>query len=57
MLAEKLVTAFAVPIHFNGLPKGVLLVGKRTNQPFLKSEQSAVLKAAKCLEEKMERGE
>ncbi|WP_428910612.1 GAF domain-containing protein [Niallia sp. Krafla_26] len=56
MLAEKLVTAFAVPIHFNSLPKGVLLVGKRTNQPFSKSEQRAVLKAAKYLEEKMVRG-
>lgn len=57
MLAEKLVTAFAVPIHFNSLPKGVLLVGKRTDQPFAKDEQAAVLQAAKCLEEKMVRGE
>ncbi|WP_338471556.1 GAF domain-containing protein [Niallia sp. XMNu-256] len=56
MLAEKLVTAFAVPIHFNSLPKGVLLVGKRTNHPFTKSEQTTVLKAAKYLEEKMDRG-
>ena len=56
MLAENLVAAFAVPIHFNGLPKGVLLVGKRTNQSFSKSEQSAVLKATKCLEEQIERG-
>jgi nitrogen regulatory protein A len=56
MLAEKLVTAFAVPIHFNSLPKGVLLVGKRTNQSFSKSEQMAVLKATKCLEEKIVRG-
>lgn len=56
MLAEKLVTACAVPIHFNSLPKGVLLVGKRTNHPFSKSEQLAVQKAAKCLEEKMVRG-
>jgi len=56
MLAEKLVAAFAVPIHFNGLPKGVLLVGKRTNQPFSKSKQSAVLKATKSLEEQIERG-
>ena len=57
MLAEKLVTAFAVPIHINSLPKGVLLVGKRTNQPFSKRDQSAVLKAAKELEAKMVRGE
>jgi signal transduction protein with GAF and PtsI domain len=56
MLAEKLVTAFAVPIHYNGLPKGVLLVGKRTNQSFSKSEQIAVLKSTKCLEEKIDRG-
>lgn len=56
MLAEKLMTAFAVPIHFNGLPKGVLLVGKRTNQPFSNSEQNAVLNAMKCLEEKIDRG-
>ena len=57
MLAEKLITAFAVPIHFNGLPKGVLLVGKRTNQSFSQNEQSAVLKATRCLEEQIERGE
>jgi nitrogen regulatory protein A len=56
MLAEKLVTAFAVPIHFNSLPKGVLLVGKRTNQSFSKGEQIAVLEATKCLEEKIVRG-
>ena len=56
MLAEKLITAFAVPIHFNGLPKGVLLVGKRTNQSFSQNEQMTVLKAAKCLEEQIERG-
>lgn len=56
MLAERLVTAFAVPIYFNSLPKGVLLVGKRINQPFSKSEQAAVLEAAKCLEGKMFRG-
>jgi nitrogen regulatory protein A len=57
MLAEKLVAAFAVPIHFNDLPKGVLLVGKRTNQSFSQNEQSAVLKATRCLEEQIERGE
>lgn len=31
MLAEKLVSCYAVPIFFNSLPKGVLLVGKREN--------------------------
>ena len=56
MLAENLVTAFAVPIHFNSLPKGVLLVGKRTNQPFSKSEQATVLEAAKNLEGEDVRG-
>lgn len=55
MLAEKLKTAYAVPIYFNGLPKGVLLVGKRTNQPFSKDEQNTVLNAAKNLEEKIDR--
>ena len=29
MLAEKLVSSYAVPLFFNAVPKGVLLIGNR----------------------------
>lgn len=54
MLAENLLSAFAVPIHFKGIPKGVLLVGRRINQSFSQFEQNMVLQAAKRLEKKLE---
>ncbi|MDM5212863.1 GAF domain-containing protein [Peribacillus sp. NJ4] len=53
MLAENLNCAFAVPIHFKGVPKGVLLVGKRTDQPISESDQHTILDAAKKLEKEM----
>lgn len=53
MLGENLLNAFAVPIHFNGVPKGVLLVGKRTKQSFSEGEQNSVSQAAKRLEVKL----
>src|SRR3954453_21913291 len=33
-LAEKLVSSYAVPLFFNHVPKGVLLVGKRIKHSF-----------------------
>ena len=53
MLAENLLYAYAVPIHFKGIPKGVLLIGKRTKQPISEFEQGLVREAARRLEEKM----
>lgn len=50
MLAEKLVFAFAVPIFYKGAPKGVLLVGRRTNTPINEGEQNIVRQAALTLE-------
>ncbi|WP_235822817.1 GAF domain-containing protein [Cytobacillus massiliigabonensis] len=50
MLAEKLLYAFAVPIYFKGAPKGVLLVGRRTNTPITVGEQNIVRQAARTLE-------
>lgn len=53
MLAENLLSAYAVPIQVNGTPKGVLLVGNRTNRIFSEAEHRVVLLAAKGLEEKL----
>jgi nitrogen regulatory protein A len=50
MLAEKLIYAFAVPIFYKGAPKGVLLVGRRTNTPITEDEQNIVRQAAQTLE-------
>lgn len=50
MLAEKLKLAFAVPILLNNVPKGVLLVGRRSNSPITESEQITVKQAANALE-------
>jgi nitrogen regulatory protein A len=51
MLAERLLYAFAVPIFYKGSPKGVLLVGRRTNAPISESEQNVVSQASRGLEE------
>ncbi|WP_442597984.1 GAF domain-containing protein [Neobacillus sp. D3-1R] len=51
MLAEKLVSSYAVPLFFNGLPKGVLLVGNRFEHTFSKDEQLFIKKSASTLEE------
>ncbi|PAE23688.1 GAF domain-containing protein [Bacillus sp. 7894-2] len=53
MLAEGLKHAYAVPIHFKGIPKGVLLIGNRSGQPVSESRQSAAREAARTLEKKL----
>ncbi|HLO11726.1 MAG TPA: GAF domain-containing protein [Pseudoneobacillus sp.] len=50
MLAEKLVSSYAVPLFFNGIPKGVLLVGHRSEYLFSEEEQQLVKKSALFLE-------
>lgn len=50
MLAEKLVYAFAVPLFINSVPKGVLLVGRRSNIPLTEKEQLTVKQAAIAFE-------
>jgi nitrogen regulatory protein A len=47
MLAEKLISSYAVPIFHNGSPKGVLLVGRRSAYLFTENEQKMVQNAAK----------
>ena len=51
MLAEKLVSCYAVPLFFNGSPKGVLLVGKRSPYTFPESYQQMVKESAEALEQ------
>jgi nitrogen regulatory protein A len=50
MLAEKLVSTYAVPIFFNSVPKGVLLIGKREKYTFSEEEQEQVQDSAQLLE-------
>jgi nitrogen regulatory protein A len=51
MLAEKLVSCYAVPLFFNTSPKGVLLVGKRETYTFSEDDQEMVQDAALELEQ------
>jgi nitrogen regulatory protein A len=51
MLAEKLVSCYAVPLFFNSSPKGVLLVGKREKYTFSEDDQEMVQEAALDLEQ------
>lgn len=51
MLAEKLVATYAVPLFFNAVPKGVLLVGKREEYTFTEDEQEQVNESAHTLEQ------
>jgi nitrogen regulatory protein A len=51
MLAEKLISAYGVPLFFNAVPKGVLVVGNRKQYDFLEPEQEKVKKVAIQLEE------
>ncbi|UOE53953.1 GAF domain-containing protein [Bacillus sp. CMF12] len=53
MLAEALKYAYAVPIHFKGIPKGVLLIGSRSGQPINENKQSTARNAARTLELKL----
>ncbi|HYK71514.1 MAG TPA: GAF domain-containing protein [Pseudoneobacillus sp.] len=54
MLAEKLVSSYAVPLFFNGLPKGVLLVGNRFEHTFSEEEQLLIKNSASILEESIQ---
>src|SRR5699024_8200277 len=49
MLAEELSVAFATPITKNDLPVGVLLAGRRENNPITRREQRMIWQAAKDL--------
>jgi nitrogen regulatory protein A len=51
MLAEKLVSCYAVPLFFNGSPKGVILIGKRVSYSFPEHEQEMVKESAETLEQ------
>ncbi|MDP4163073.1 MAG: GAF domain-containing protein [Bacillota bacterium] len=50
MLAENLVSSYAVPLFFNGAPKGVLLVGNRQKHLYTVEDQNKVREAASSLE-------
>ncbi|WP_144552776.1 GAF domain-containing protein [Bacillus sp. X1(2014)] len=50
MLAEKLVSTFAVPLFFHSVPKGVLLIGNRKIKTYTETDQQYVKEAAKDLE-------
>jgi signal transduction histidine kinase len=51
MLAEKLISTYAVPIFLNSSPKGALLVGRRSSYTFLENERLIVQDFAKNMEE------
>ncbi len=51
MLAEKLVSSYAVPLFFHDVPKGVLLVGKREPYVFSEEVQQKVNDSALILEQ------
>ncbi len=51
MLAEKLVSSYAVPIFHKSSPKGVVLVGRRSTYRFAENEKKMVQEAAKSMEE------
>lgn len=46
MLAEKLLYAYAAPVTENGIPKGVLMAGKRASEPITDKEKELVDKTA-----------
>ncbi|WHY92670.1 GAF domain-containing protein [Neobacillus cucumis] len=51
MLAEKLLSAYAVPLFFHSVPKGVLLIGNRAAHLFTEQDQELVKDAAEALEQ------
>jgi nitrogen regulatory protein A len=53
MLAEGLKHAYAVPIHFKGIPRGVLLIGNRSGQPINEGMQRKARDEARILEYKL----
>jgi nitrogen regulatory protein A len=50
ILAEKLVSSYAVPLFFKGIPKGVLLVGQHEEHMYSEEEQKLVKETALFLE-------
>jgi nitrogen regulatory protein A len=50
MLAEKLVSSYAVPLFFGGIPKGVLLVGHRQEHVYTEDEQKMIKSTSQFLE-------
>lgn len=50
MLAENLVSSYAVPIFHNGTPKGVLLLGHRCPHSYTEDEQKEAKETAIVLE-------
>ncbi|WP_449622782.1 GAF domain-containing protein [Robertmurraya sp. Marseille-Q9965] len=51
MLAEKLIYAYAVPIHLNGVPKGVFLTGQRVRKGLSDAEKKVIVKQARSIED------
>ncbi|MBT2726689.1 GAF domain-containing protein [Bacillus sp. ISL-75] len=51
MLAEKLVSSYAVPLFFNTVPKGVLLIGNRRTTTFTEQDQQYVRESAQAMEQ------
>jgi nitrogen regulatory protein A len=51
MLAEKIVSSYAVPLFFNAVPKGVLLIGNRQTTSFTDQDQQHVKASAHVLEQ------
>ncbi|AZU60849.1 GAF domain-containing protein [Neobacillus mesonae] len=51
MLAEKLVSSYAVPLFFNGVPKGVLLIGRRESHVYSEDVQQMADDSALVLEQ------
>jgi nitrogen regulatory protein A len=50
MLAEKLISAYAVPVRVDGVPKGALLVGCRHSHVFSKQDHEELKELARELE-------
>lgn len=55
MLAEKLIYAYAVPIHLNGVPKGVLLIGQRVSKGLSVEEMKVIHSRARLIEDTISR--
>jgi nitrogen regulatory protein A len=50
-LAEKLISSYAVPLFFGGVPKGVLLAGTRVKYFFNDKDKELVKESAQSLEQ------
>lgn len=51
MLAKNIVSAYAVPILLNGIPKGTILIGYRKVHPFTEEEFDRVKETALTIQE------